>query len=237
MKILKTYREIFENKKIDLVLDKLKNEFGDINIEESTNYYDESIYNITIVGVKNLVIYYNTGGFLVSSMSNTMKKYTFDIKTIIEFIYNCIGGSLLIYYIYEENWDKVMELIPIEKRINAQDRNGYSALHLILMYEYDNLTKLIFKRDDLNIELKDNVGDTPLLKAAENLGSNMYLLLKKGANLLVKNKRNQEFEDILTRQGFTVFLEEFIEYIETHVEEYENCKEYVKKNKVKKFNL
>jgi hypothetical protein len=237
MKILKTYIQLFENKKFNLVLDKLKSEFGDIKVEETNNYYEETTYTIHIIGIKNLVIYYKNIGFKVSSMYSTMKRHTFDIKTIIDFIYHCIGGSLLNYYINAENWDKVMELIPIEKRINAQDRNGFSALHLLLMYEYDNLKTLILKRDDLNIELKDFIGNTPLLTAAENLGSDMYLLLKSGANLLAKNKYNQDFEYILTRHGFTAFLEDFIEYIETHVDEYKNCMEYVKYNKRKKFNL
>jgi hypothetical protein len=143
---------------------------------------------------------------------------------------------------YEE---KIIHYFKIEKYLNKQNKNGDTALHILMTRDF-YLTNKILKMDfDIDINLKDNVGNTLFLLAATYIpnikkiddNDNMFLLLKKGADLLVRDNKNNGFEAILKRYYSTQYLSLFIKFIETHVDEYDNCREYVKYNKIKKFNL
>ena len=260
MKILKTYREIFENKipnDINNVLDDLEEEFGNIKIESGYNKnIDEITYNLSIPWLDNWYIYYtpSLGDFYVySSMYIDIRcNPTTESKELIDYIYNQIS-SRLIYIINNTNFtdqrikyeDKIIHYFKIEKYLNKQNKIGETALHILMARDYI-LTNKILKMDfDIDINLKNNDGNTLFLLAATYIpnitkideNDNMFLLLKKGADLLVRDNKNNDFEAILKRYYSEQYLSLFIKYIESHVNEYENCKEYVKYNKIKKFNL
>ncbi len=79
------------------------------------------------------------------------------------------------------------------KVINDQDADGYSALHTtIYNRETDFVKMLLAKRPDININLQDNRGNTPLLLAVERrLDDVVEHLLKCEADTDIRNKKGE----------------------------------------------
>lgn len=79
------------------------------------------------------------------------------------------------------------------KVINDQDIDGYSALHTtIYNREPDFMKMLLAKRPDININLQDNKGNTPLLLAVEGRLDNVVEhLLKCKADADIRNRKGE----------------------------------------------
>ena len=102
----------------------------------------------------------------------------------------------LIWASFYNNTDLLKWLIDNGANINHQDRNGFSALHLIgKRQNYEVAVILTNKKADL--ELKDCNGNTPLMDAIFNSKGDykiVELFIKSGANL-----DNTNFHDMTPR--------------------------------------
>jgi uncharacterized protein len=85
----------------------------------------------------------------------------------------------------EDKINFIKWLIDNGANINIQDRNGYSALHLIAQERQTKLAKYFLKHHP-DLELRDMYGNTPIwtaiINGREDLGV-AKLLIDKGANL------------------------------------------------------
>ncbi len=73
--------------------------------------------------------------------------------------------------------------------VNAKDRStGEGALHIVTRRSDSTYLRVLLQQDDINPNLQDNRGNTPLIIAAERgWGDGVQILLKYGANVNTAN--------------------------------------------------
>ena len=73
--------------------------------------------------------------------------------------------------------------------VNAKDRStGEGALHIVTRRSDSTYLRVLLQQDDINPNLQDNRGNTPLIIAAERgCGDGVQILLKYGANVNTAN--------------------------------------------------
>ena len=128
------------------------------------------------------------------------------------------GNSFLIEAI-AEGFEEAAILL-IEKRINVSVLNNDqdSALSVAAEHNLYNVAKLIIEKDKTLVNIPDSYGNAPLwvaiicaLKRVDIDYSMIDLLLKNGANLLMKNHKGQTCIDLIKRRERF----EMIKYLKT----------------------
>ncbi|MDF2384481.1 ankyrin repeat domain-containing protein [Nostoc ellipsosporum NOK] len=73
--------------------------------------------------------------------------------------------------------------------VNAKDRStGEGALHIVVRRSDSTYLRVLLQQDDINPNLQDNRGNTPLIIAAERgWGDGVQILLRYGANVNTAN--------------------------------------------------
>lgn len=101
------------------------------------------------------------------------------------------GANFLMTCIVENKNDFVKKLIDLGVDVNAQDFEGFSALHYALQEKNIEAVEILLAQKDLRIDLQDQWGNTPLLRIieeedAENIPI-IEKLIKKGASIHIPN--------------------------------------------------
>jgi len=77
--------------------------------------------------------------------------------------------------------------------VNAKDRNtGEGALHIVVKRSDSTYLRVLLQQDDINANLQDSRGNTPLLIAAERgWDEGVSILIKYGANVNLANSSGE----------------------------------------------
>ncbi len=77
--------------------------------------------------------------------------------------------------------------------VNAKDRStGEGALHIVVKRNDSTYLRVLLQQDDINANLADNRGNTPLILAAERgWGEGVQILVKYGANVNMANSSGE----------------------------------------------
>ncbi len=125
-------------------------------------------------------------------MNNELRKYLF-ITFIFILIFSCSKdySKDLIQAVYNNNYNKVQELVDQGANINIQDSSGDSLLHIAISYKDEKIAKYLIDKK-INLEMKNKYGGTPLLWAIYNSESPkvkkiVFMIIDAGANLETKN--------------------------------------------------
>ncbi len=109
--------------------------------------------------------------------------------------------SLLLLAIEKDNYLSAKLLIEKGADPNLQDEAGVTPLHWISRNESENSSKilsLLINNDNLNLNLKDIEGYTPLMRAVEFEKDDIVeALVKAGANVDIKNKYGKNAINII----------------------------------------
>ncbi len=109
------------------------------------------------------------------------------------------GSTLLMNCIVEKRNEFVKKLIGLGVDINAQDFKGFSALHKATQENNLEALKLLIGCKDLNINIQDSWGNSPLWRGLMNDVSEeiVIALLIHGANIDLKNHSDVSPRDLL----------------------------------------
>jgi len=77
--------------------------------------------------------------------------------------------------------------------VNTKDRStGEGALHIVVNRSDSTYLRVLLQQDDININLQDNRGNTPLILAAgRGWGEGVTILIKYGANVNMQNSSGE----------------------------------------------
>jgi ankyrin repeat protein len=77
--------------------------------------------------------------------------------------------------------------------VNTKDRTtGEGALHIVVNRSDATYLRVLLQQDDININLQDNRGNTPLILAAgRGWGEGVTILIKYGANVNTQNSSGE----------------------------------------------
>ncbi len=91
--------------------------------------------------------------------------------------------------IYHDDMERFKELVNSLESINAQDKYGWSALHLAIRRGRIKMVEWLLE-SGANINIQDNSGWTPLMEAVmDDFAEIAKLLVDRGADLSIQNKR------------------------------------------------
>lgn len=105
--------------------------------------------------------------------------------------YDRDGRTMLMNLIIEGKEELLKAFMEFNPNVNSQDFNGYSALHFAVQEKFTAAIDLLLDKEELQVDLQDKWGNTPLLRLVweENI-DNMELiskLIEKGASLELPN--------------------------------------------------
>ena len=109
------------------------------------------------------------------------------------------GRTPLIYAAFSANEEMLQWLIENNADIDAQDRNGWCALHAASQNKHVEIIKILID-SEANPNLTDSYGNGPLWMATMNARGDETipkLLLAAGSNADHKNKSNQSPNDMV----------------------------------------
>ena len=102
-----------------------------------------------------------------------------------------MGRNALHYAIVDHKTDEAKQLILSGNiDLNAQDKNGYTALHFAAQYKNVDIARLLIEKG-AKPESVDNWGNTPLWRALGSSGENLQIidmLLSSGIDPTTENE-------------------------------------------------
>jgi hypothetical protein len=105
-----------------------------------------------------------------------------------------VDGKCLLYYAIKYNYEKLVEKlinisyigIPI---IELKDKNKICPIHYAIMYNNKNILELLLQKD-ININIKDGNGNTPLMYAIKNKNYKIIQYLLENKNININSTNN-----------------------------------------------
>lgn len=96
----------------------------------------------------------------------------------------------------------IIKTLLTKDTVNAEDKYGYAPLHIAVLYNYFDIAKVLIEYQHIDINVRDAIGNTPLILAAkmDNQGI-VSLLLIHGANQDLKNHFGGEFSNCIVPKG------------------------------------
>ena len=98
--------------------------------------------------------------------------------------------------------EQIQKLIPQYDNafidlFNLQNPDGKTLLHVAAKQGWGSAAHFIVEQPNISLDIKDNIGETPLFKAIRYEHENIIeLLLEKGANPLVRNNKGKNTLDL-----------------------------------------
>jgi len=100
-------------------------------------------------------------------------------------------ATFLMSCVVEDKIDFVKKLIELGVDINLQSSNGFTALHFAAQENKKEIFDLLLSQNNIKIDIKDNWGNTTLLRLVEEEDEKKIELIKKlinkGASLDIEN--------------------------------------------------
>jgi len=125
----------------------------------------------------------------ITSLRKSLLKVNYDVSKVNTICLN--GESLLLRAVKNNNYLVAKLLIDSGADVNMQNVAGVSPLHIVARVdtkEMDKILYLLLHEKDIDINLKDAEGYTPLMRAVEfEKISVIEKLLKKKADKTIKN--------------------------------------------------
>lgn len=122
------------------------------------------------------------------------------------------GKSLLIYAVIAGDLKIVDELLNLELNPNIKDKLGWTSLHYACQQYFPDIVETLL-RHKVDIEAKDNFGNTPLWRAtfsSKGRGEIIKILIAHGANINNKNNSNispLELANTISNYNVKMFFE------------------------------
>ncbi|WP_339045322.1 ankyrin repeat domain-containing protein [Candidatus Mesenet endosymbiont of Agriotes lineatus] len=113
-----------------------------------------------------------------------------------------IRDNFPIHLAVERRYLTIINQLCTEDTVNRKNFNGLVPLHLAIRHNSVGIVEKLLLCDHIDINIRDNNGDTPLIMAAKNDCLEIVrLLLKHGVNPSLKNYAGKMFSDFASSQG------------------------------------
>lgn len=100
-----------------------------------------------------------------------------------------------------ENNSKLLTLLHSDPSLaSVQDNHGYSLLHAAVSYNHLELLTSLVKDFDVNVNIKDEDGETPLF-VVETVEAAQILIVDLGADVTVVNTEGETAEEKILSEG------------------------------------
>lgn len=131
--------------------------------------------------------------------------------------------TALMFALYRGNIDEAKKYINAGADVNAQDNNGFTPLHYAMLSPrpVDSLKSILEKNPAINVAER-KFGNTPLLMVAQiehaaDRQLALKMLIGKGADLSIKNKKGQTLRDRINQQAKLGFKDDaLIKFIDSY---------------------
>ena len=115
---------------------------------------------------------------------------------------NNYGNTPLIKAVSHGNLDIIKELISAGANVNDKDRSGKTALMVAVDYGRTDIVRELIRAGDADVNIPNRFGNTALTLAV--IGNQLGIvreLVSAGANVKIKNDRNENPLDIAKKSG------------------------------------
>ncbi|XGA08619.1 MAG: ankyrin repeat domain-containing protein [Wolbachia endosymbiont of Xenopsylla cheopis] len=180
-----------------------KNKYGSTAVHLAVSNDDLYMLEILVAFRANLNAQDNQGNtaLFAAILEGSLKM----IKALLELGAKCnicnIRGNFPIHLAVERKHLTIIKKLCIEDTVNRNSFNGLAPLHLAIRHNSVNVVKELLLCDHIDINIRDNNGNTPLIMAGQNDCLEIArLLLEHGANSSLENHARQTFSDFVSSQ-------------------------------------
>lgn len=128
---------------------------------------------------------------------------------------NEVGRSIFLEAVVENRFEIVLYLLKTFPQVKGHlDQEGKNALHLAAERNLDEVCAILLEDDSLNLETKDQLGNTALFLSASCDGvESLKELLYAGANPFVWGENEESITRLLDREKFGHCLKTWIDFV------------------------
>ncbi|GHM58325.1 MAG: hypothetical protein sL5_04630 [Candidatus Mesenet longicola] len=153
----------------------------------------------------------NLGHTPLSTILSVGDKHINKVLVIVEILLKlgaklttfCNGGLPLHIAIVTRRNVSIIRTLLTKDTVNIKDEHcGYTPLHLAIVYNQTNTAKMLIEYEYTDVNMRDNIGNTPLISAAKMDDQKILsFLLNHGANIYLKNTNEEDFLACVVSNG------------------------------------
>ncbi|CAI4227484.1 unnamed protein product [Auanema sp. JU1783] len=119
-----------------------------------------------------------------------------------------VNGQACLHYACSKNFKEIAaSLLESGAYVNAADKYGDTPLHRAASQGHDQIVHLLISQKNINIDVQNGEGNTPLFMACEEEREDTALALAfKGANIEAQNKNEKTPLDVVKTSSFRTKL-------------------------------